>query len=1142
MKSFETIRGLAAQLHTELVAAGANPLEPESLIAQAIKHFDLELTFLQPSDPALKGARALYDEQSGTICAAKTGSRGEQILAVAHEIGHLVAHGRSCTCGASDIDASRSTETAPVGLQKVEDYGARERRELEANVFARELTFPRALARKQFVEDNAAASQIASQSGLPLPLVRQQILDAVLLPAPALPEDQKESPSEFKDDPAQEKAARHRNSPYQLRAGPGTGKTRSLVRRIQSLIAENVQPSAILVLTFSNRTANELSERLASALGDQAAAVWVGTFHGFGLDLVRRFHDKLGLPPDPALFDRSDAIAILEEILPTLPLKHYKNLWDPVIVLKDILQAISRAKDEVVTAPCYRALAASQYERATASADAEKIKAAEKVLEIASVYELYEKAKTERQAVDFGDLIMLPTLLMGRDEAVRTATRLRHRHILVDEYQDVNRSSVQLVKALAGDGRNLWAVGDARQSIYRFRGASSANMAAFAADFPGGVSEPLAINYRSTQKIIDAYSLFARDMALPPQLAQLRLEASRGDGTALPEIRGFDMPEDEAAGIAHSIRELEKDGVALRDQAVLCRTNPRIDEIARALEARGIPVLHLGSLFERDEVRDLLSLLSLATDRFGAGLVRVCAIPRYQAPLQDVKLVLDYLRGGEKPALSRLGDLSALPGLSQQASASLNRLAGDCTGLKTSQSAWDYLTTILLDRSDLVRSLARATGLADRMRGIAIWQFLNFLREPAPVLKGSPIHTALERVRNLVLLAEERDLRQVPEAALQMNAVRLMTIHGSKGLEFEAVHIPGMIVTGLPANNQAPRCPPPEGMVKGGAGTVADQSRLAHDLEEECLFFVAMSRARTFLRLYFTKLQKSGRGRASSPFLARVSSKMRTIDQGPTLPRPGPLRPTTIQVTLSDDWPLTDRRVISYDGCPRRYFYTHVLGIGTARRSTSFERTHSCIYELISWLSKARLDAVPTREETHAAFETIWTAQGPTDPAYAQDYRELARGLIEGLIAAGAGRRFREARPLAIDFTNGKILVEPAEIAERSDGVVVLRRIRSGHRGDKEFEKLEYFLFQKAATDHFGGAAGVEALHLTDNEAIDVPALSRTQVANRIKRTEALLAGISAGMFDPDPDPFTCPRCPHFFICAATPDGDLTLS
>lgn len=237
----------------------------------------------------------------------------------------------------------------------------------------------------------------------------------------------------------------------------------------------------------------------------------------------------------------------------------------------------------------------------------------------------------------------------------------------------------------------------------------------------------------------------------------------------------------------------------------------------------------------------------------------------------------------------------------------------------------------------------------------------------------------------------------------------------------------------------------------------------------------------------------------------------------------------------------TDRGVIAYEQCPRRYFYTHILGIGTARRQTIFERTHSCIYELIDWLAKARLDAVPTKEAARIAFEEIWSTKGPTDQEHAGEYRALAERLVDGLVDVGAGRIFQEAKPLAIDFNNGKILVEPKEIAERSDGVVVIRRIRSGHRGEKEFEKLEYFLYQAAAEQNFGPGSVVEAIHLTDNEVVDVPPLKARAFAGRIEKTEQILAGIAGGKFAPVTDAFTCPRCPHFFICAATPEGDLTL-
>ena len=863
MNAFEAIRKSAARLHEQLVAIGADPRDPAALVAKAIEHLKLEVSYLEPGNTALKGARAVFDDQSGTICCENVGSDADRVQLVAHEIGHATVHTKMLCCSGHDIDPSRSTESAPVGLQKVEDYGARERRELEANVFAREFLFPRTHARKLHAVEGKTASDIAATVGLPLPLIRQQILDALLLPE--LTEKPEMPKAPFKEDPAQETAAAHRTTPFQLKAGPGTGKTRTLVRRIDSLLAEGVHPPSIVILTFSNRTAGELAERLTKALGEEiASSMWVGTFHGFGLDMVRRFYNKLDLPPDPTLFDRSDAIAVLEELLPTLPLVHYKNLWDPVVALREILQAISRAKDELVSAQDYRKLA--QAMRDKAGTDEEAIEAAEKCLEIATIYELYEKAKQEKGAVDFGDLIMLPARLIADDEAVQTQVRMRHRHVLVDEYQDVNRASVLLVKALAGDGANLWVVGDARQSIYRFRGASSANMAAFAGDFPAMQSGQLEISYRSTQNVIDTFSSFAAEMDLPADLRDLKLEANRGAGTDVPQMRTFVTLDDEAAGVAASVKELEQTGVRLHDQAILCRGNRRLNELAKALEDRGIPVLHLGSLFERDEIRDLLSILTLAVDRYGAGLVRIGAMPRYGIPAQDVKALIDHLSGGDKPVLARLDALTSTPGLSTAGTKGVRQLAADLAGIKVSGNPWDVLTTLLLDRTDIVRSLAAGADVGARMRAVAVWQFLNFLRDQSPVSTGSPVQTMLDRVRNLVLLAEERDLRQVPEAALQMNAVRLMTIHASKGLEFEAVHVPNMTVAGIPGSYRGTQCPPPEGMIAGSQGSVSDDAKRSHAQEEECLFFVAMSRAKTHLRCYRAETLPNGNNRKASPY------------------------------------------------------------------------------------------------------------------------------------------------------------------------------------------------------------------------------------------------------------------------------------
>lgn len=1142
MDAFEPIRTEAVGLNDALVAKGVDPLDPLALVEAAITHLDLELVWLAAGDPALKGARALYDDQSGTICCESDGEAAARALLVAHEIGHARLHAGSATCASTDIDATRSTEAAPVGLQRVEDYGARERRELQANVFAREFVLPRARASALHVAQGLGATAIAERSGLPLALVRQQLFDALLLPEAEPPPEALAPGYVPRPDPSQDRAASHRGLPFQLQAGPGTGKTRTLVKRVSSLIAEGIDPAAMLVLTFSNRAAGELAERLSRAVPEAAPKLWIGTFHAFGLDLARRHHDRLGLSANPALFDRSDAIALLEEILPTLPLVHYRNLWDPAMVLRDVVAAISRAKDEMTDPTRYRALATAM--RVGAGADEERQVAAAKCLEIADIYDLYEQAKARHGGVDFGDLIMLPARLLEADESLRSAVQLRHRHVLVDEYQDVNRASARLLKAVAGDGRRLWVVGDSRQSIYRFRGASSANMVQFSTDYPGATVDQLGVNYRSTEQIVKTVVAVAPRMGASQGMLPLTLDADQGAGPSQPQVRRFETLGDEEAGIATRIREFEASGVALRDQAVLCRSNNRLNEIAAALEARGIPVLHLGSLFEREEVRDLLALLSLAVDPFGDALVRVGAMPRYDLSLQDVLAISRHLRGAKRPALTGLTDAVNAPGLSAAGRAAVARLAGDLAGLPTSSAAWDFLATYLLDRSDLARRYAAASSVTQRMRAVAIWQFLNFVREQSPIGAGAPIFRTLDRVRQLVLLAEERDLRQVPAAALHLDAVRLMTVHGSKGLEFEAVHVPGLTKSSFPTSNRGQRCPPPVGMIEGAdAHSVADEAKQAHENEEECLFFVALSRARTHLTLTLARKQPNGNNRSSSPFLDWLpSSLVGEIARPAMLPLPDDVgAPGPITIAWPKDWALTDSRLGAYEKCPRRFFYTHVLGLGSARKPTAFSRTHDCLYDLLRWLADARRTSSPTVAEAEAAFEAIWAQRGPSDHAFAADYRRLATRLIAALVNAGAGRRFREAQPIAIDFANGRVLVEPNELAELADGTVVVRRVRTGQKRSDEYDRLEYTLYQLAARATFGPDAVVQALHLTDETAEPV-VISPTKLGNRRTKSETMLAGIAAGEFPTEIDVVTCPRCPHFFVCAATPKGGLDLT
>jgi superfamily I DNA/RNA helicase/Zn-dependent peptidase ImmA (M78 family) len=1133
MDGFELVRVAARKLREELSSAGYGLATSSDIVGAALRRLEVDTCPLTADDPLLKGARATFDHQGRLICYANDGNDAQRAVLIAHEIGHVRLHASSSACSEHDIDGAQPSEVAPVGLQRVEDYGGRERRELQANVFARELLLPRVDARRLYLDDQLGATAIAEKLVLPRELVTQQLLDALLLP-----EEQEQSRSEgptLTADESQDRAARHRGSPFLLQAGPGTGKTRTLVRRVLGLLEDKVEPSSIAILTFSNRAAGEVYDRIAQVAPDASAMIWIGTFHAFGLDLVRRYHDRLDLPADPVLFDRSDGIAVLEEILPTLGLVHYRDLWNPARELRDMLVAISRAKDELIDAEGYRLLAQRMVD---AAATDEARKAGDRALEVARVYALYERKLCEHGAVDFGDLVMRPTLLLERDRAVQVAVSHRHRHVLVDEYQDVNRASARMLRALSGDGKLLWAVGDSRQSIYRFRGASSVNMARFTEDYPTAATDQLSINYRSSPEIVKTLIAIAPQMKASKDMLPLAFEA-RSSSAPMPEIRRVETPNDEIEAIAIAIRELEADGVTLRDQAVLCRSNGRLNQIAAGLEARGVPVLHLGSIFERDEIRDMLALLSLVAGRLGDGLVRVGAMARYQIALQDVHTALAWLREQPASVARRLGQLATDAALTDPGREGIERLAIDIDGFHPGSSPWDVVTTYLLDRTRMLADLAVAQSIAGRVQALACWQFLNFVRQDVPG-KGPRIRRLLDRVRMMVLFAEERDLRRVPAGALHMDAVRLMTVHGAKGLEFEAVHLPGMTVTSFPANPRGQPCPPPHGLIEGLEDGVDDAAKRAHGEEEECLFFVAVSRARRHLRLYAASKQANGKNRKASPYLEwlRGHAADRSVAVNSTTVAAASPHERNVEVQWPADWHVIHHKLKSHETCPRRFFYTHVLGLGTARSITAYTQTQDCLHEMIEWIARARAEGSIRDEEAVAKLHEIWTARGPAEHAFAAEYLQLAETMVRRLVRSGPGLRFRPPSGLTLDLESGRVVVEPDELAEDPDGTIVLRRVRPGTARKDEADRLEYKLLHLAAARAFETGHRVEVVHLTDDARAPID-LTTKKLASAETETGDALASIRAGLFPPKIDGYTCPQCPHFFICPSIPSGKL---
>ncbi|MEM7583352.1 MAG: ATP-dependent helicase [Acidobacteriota bacterium] len=1155
METLELVRRRARARRREIAPhSESKGLTGWSVVETCSRQQGYDLFPLEPEDSLLNGAEAVLDRGVEAIFYSADATRDRATALIAHELGHLELHEGTLICSFEDTDASASDEPTPAGAQQVASYGVRERQELQANVYARELLLPRPEARRLFLDEGWTASNLAERCQLPLDLVRQQLCESLLTPEPPEPDGPEQATVEpgsgdadLSLDPFQRAAAEHDGSPLLLEAGPGTGKTRTLIARILRLIRGGAEPASVLALTFSNKAAREITDRVAQVLPHEAPRIWTGTLHAFGLELLRQHHHLVRLDDSIRIYDRSDAIALLEEALPALGLKHHQNLYEPALELREILAAISRAKDELVDAEGYLELARRMQIDAK---DAKEREAAEKALEVARVYEMYQRTLDWRKAVDFGDLIMKSTRMLEAHPLVRRAVRLRHRHVLVDEYQDVNRASARLLQQIAGEGQRLWVVGDSRQSIYRFRGASASNMARFEDDFPGAERKALGINYRSSGEIVEAVTRFSRTMRVSTQRLDLQLQSHRR-ATADPEAPVY--PPDlriskdrasEMSTLAARIIELRDQGVPFAQQGVLCRSNAWLNRLSRVLEAHGIPVLHLGSLFERDEVRDLLSLLWLIVDGRGGALMRVAAFPHYGIAVQDVHTFLEAVREGEPNALELLGQLEKVDGLSPEAVVGFERLGEELADADRESTPWELLSHYLFDTSQYLRDLLSERSPRQPMRCIALYQFLNFVRQARPGGRGYPPTRLLDKVRRLVLLAEERDLRQIPATALHLDGVKLMTLHGSKGLEFEAVHLPAMTTSSLPSNFRPPRCPPPKGMVTGPDGEeAADREALreSHHAEEECLFFVGLSRCKTHLHLY--RPRKSGSVRRSpSRFLAPL--RLATVQGLTGTAAKDALDSASGHLAISiegDATSISGRDLGAYARCPRRYFYSHLFELAGTLRVGAFLKTHRALYDVLDWVKTQAPGPFPDEEATVAQLNDAWRRLGPSGHAFEPQYRGLADHIIANLLKAYAGARLESVEPLTVGLPAGTVTVEPDLWTSLPEDRLLLRILRTGRRGSFRADDTLYGLFEAGARLRYGlDGFDLEVLHLTDRRRTVVN-MSLQKVYSRVDKSQQQLADLRAGKFPPRPEANTCPRCPYFFVCPTVPAGSLSL-
>jgi len=876
---------------------------------------------------------------------------------LAHELGHVRLHRRGSVdahepCCVDDLEEGEAVDyPGDELLATLAAYSPRSQREREANAFAAALLVPLDQLRARYLAGTRSPDALANAFGVSAVVIERQLellLEMNLPPELAAPphavvpvgtasepfraraagalirnSGDKTAESGAILDEAQEQAVRAQ-APTLVVAGPGAGKTATLARRIQYLVEQGIPPERILALTFSNKAAAEMRARLERLLGVDGLCLAVGTFHAFGAEVLRTYGPQVGLRPDFNLLDETDGYLLLQQLGAALPLEQYRHLAYPTLYFPDLLRAISRAKDELVTPEAYLAAAETLLQEAT---DAETQTAALKAREVARVYALYQQALQERGDADFGDLIMRTVWLLRDHPDICAALQQRYPTIVVDEFQDINRASGRLLQLLAGERRQVWVVGDSDQAIYRFRGASPANIHSFKEDYPEATVALLRRNYRSVPDIVALANAGRATLARMSGVeAAPPLEATRpaaGPAVTLAtaptweaEMQGIaaaiarrvegsaPLPADEPGPrrrgrrAASSVRSCCPEGTGktgkaggrwqYRDQVVLCRTREQARMVTRALQEAGIPVAApVASLIEYDIVKDVLSLLLLLSEPSGMGLLRATTLPGYETPRADVEEVFRQAHERGEPAGTlfwrREFDRSRLSPAGAQA---LDRLADLLDRLQSARDPGAILLRYLFSESNWghealqgriasgdIAAVRALLAHASRYRGMMAG------RESAPPADEAdhedaedetdpPLQPALpagatralreQRSSPRGLLEYLRTLYQLRQDTVRVleddgegipDVVRVMTIHASKGLEFPVVYLPNLAQGRFPAQHRGDAAPLPPTL---GDGAIESQVE-TRPLEEMCLFYVAVTRAREELILSYAE-------------------------------------------------------------------------------------------------------------------------------------------------------------------------------------------------------------------------------------------------------------------------------------------------
>jgi len=971
----------------------------------------------------------------------------------------------------------------------------------------------------------------------------------------------------------QHEAVTFGDGPLSIVAGVGTGKTTVITRRIAWLIAEKkAAPAEILALTFTEKAAAEMEERVDTLVPYGYIEAQISTFHAFCDRVLRENALLLGLTPDYRILTEAEQAIFLKDRLFDLPLERYRPLGNPMRHLRALLTLFSRAKDEDVTPEAYAAFVdrlAIEGPGPNEDAALHTERLAEQ-RELAEAYAAYQSLLAEHSYVDFGDLIALTLRLLREHPLVLARYQKRFRYILVDEFQDTNHAQFELLRLLARH-RNLTVCGDDDQSIYKFRGAALSNIVEFEQAFPEAKLVVLDRNYRSTQPILDsAYRLIQYNnpdrLEVRSGIAK-RLYAAASDGRP-PHQAHFETLDEECDFVAETIAERSaQEKRPYGDFAVLVRSNNQATAFLRSLSLLHIPWRFSGSrgLYDQEEIRTAVALLRVLADpRDDLSLHYLASSTFYEVPAEDLASLTSHAKRKNRSLLAVLRTVEQQTESFELGPETEDRIAALLSDLsvmlpmsareRTGEVLFHYLSA----QTGTIERLSNSDEPADALKVQNLAKLFSIIERFAHIARYDRVRWFIDYLDALI---EAGDNPPVGDATWDEDAVHVLTIHQAKGLEYPIVFMVGLVSGRFPSSHRRDPIPLPDELVKDLASS-AD----VHQQEERRLFYVGMTRARE--DVYFTSARDYGGKRPRKPSL--FVSEALDLDASSLTPqqrsplttilrhaRTAPPAETKTAETKNegeptlfavgpDLIPLSHRQVDDYLTCPLKYRYIHVLRVPVRPHHAMI--FGNAVHQAIRLFNIHRHAGRDTPLATlHDTFRTHWKAEG----FLTRQHEELR--LADGLKALEAFRDYELSEAAIPTYVERRFSVVDGDVRlvgifdridiTGQDGRIIDYKTTSGtltqDQADRRTKDSRQLAIYTLAYEHLfeDRPQSVELRFLTPDVVVGSAAPTDKMIDRARAEIQRAADGIRAKRFPGEPSYQACQFCPYATICPARDIG-----